>query len=324
VTDEPARGRDAEPHGALVSICVPTYNGARWLREALESATSQSYLATEILVVDDRSDDRSAEIARSVADARIRVVVNERRLGMVANWNRCIALASGDFVKFLFQDDLLHAECVDRLVRPMLASGAVMSFSRRAIELLEPSDARSHAWKARFAELHAGFGPLGDVNDGPQLLRRQLARQPFKNWIGEPTSVLLRTETVRHVGGFNERLHQLVDSELWLRLMARGAVAFVDAPLVNFRVHPGSSTNVNRARGHDWLDSLWLAEALVGDPEVGRLFPAVGALRRRAYREVVRAELARTVRRQRPAILTRLGDLFGYVRWRVGRRSVAV
>src|SRR5258705_231166 len=81
----------------LVSICVPAYNGARFLRECLESALAQTCADFEILVVDDSSGDNTAALARDYPRRfpRVRVHVNERNLGLVANWNRYVELAPG-------------------------------------------------------------------------------------------------------------------------------------------------------------------------------------------------------------------------------------
>ncbi len=97
----------------LVSICIPTFNGARWIRECLTSALAQSYQPIEILVVDDGSTDGTVELVQSLKDERTRVIVNEQNQGMVHCWNKCIELARGEFVKFLFQDDVLYPDCTE-------------------------------------------------------------------------------------------------------------------------------------------------------------------------------------------------------------------
>src|SRR5438045_2978412 len=99
-----------------VSICVPTYNGARWIGEAIESALGQTFGEFELLIVDDASTDDTLERVRRVSDPRIRIERNERNLGLVGNWNQCVRLARGEFVKFLFQDDLLYPTCLERML----------------------------------------------------------------------------------------------------------------------------------------------------------------------------------------------------------------
>src|SRR5262245_28937104 len=117
-----------------VSLCIPVWNGAAFLPEALASALGQTFRDFELLVVDDASDDASAAIAAATGDPRLRVLRNERRLGIPGCWNRCLAEAGGEYVKFLFQDDLLApgalATLVDALERE---PSAVLAFGRREI-----------------------------------------------------------------------------------------------------------------------------------------------------------------------------------------------
>src|SRR5215468_6023153 len=92
-----------------VSVCIPTYNGAAYLSECLESVMRQTFAAIEILIVDDGSSDSSASIAQQYtrADKRIRLFVNKKHLGLVSNWNHRVDLASREWIKFVFQDDIL-------------------------------------------------------------------------------------------------------------------------------------------------------------------------------------------------------------------------
>src|SRR4030042_6580522 len=102
---------------SLVSVCIPSYNGARWIREAIDSAQAQTYKPLEIVIVDDASTDNTLEIIRSYRDPRIRIEVNKKNLGPINNWNRCIKLAKGSLIKFLHQDDVLYPTCVEKMVR---------------------------------------------------------------------------------------------------------------------------------------------------------------------------------------------------------------
>src|ERR1700730_17966377 len=101
-----------------VSICIPTYNGSTYLPACLDSALSQTYSDFELLIVDDCSSDDSVDIAKAYAkrDSRIQVFVNDHNLGLVGNWNRSVQLSRGEWVKFIFQDDLIRPECLGRML----------------------------------------------------------------------------------------------------------------------------------------------------------------------------------------------------------------
>src|SRR5713226_4940123 len=129
LTAEDVRSKESDgtrsslrPARDSVSVCIPTFNGAKWILPSINSVLSQSCLPFEILVIDDASTDDTVELVRSLENERIRLIVNDRNLGIPVNWNRCVDLSRGEFVKFLFQDDLLYPECIEKMVRLLLAN----------------------------------------------------------------------------------------------------------------------------------------------------------------------------------------------------------
>jgi glycosyltransferase involved in cell wall biosynthesis len=243
---------------------MPTRNGARWIREALESALAQSWEPLEVLVVDDASSDDTVRIVRGAGDARVRVVENRAARGLPGNWNRCVELARGAFVKFLFQDDLLHPRCVERMAGVLERHPSVgLVFSRREILLEDPGDPRALAWKRTFGTLHLGLGPLGERNPGLALAWRCVRGGLHVNRVGEPTAVMVRRACFERLGVFDGRLRQLVDWEMWLRVMVAYDIGFVDEALATFRVHAASATEENVRARRDRFDKLILWEGFL-------------------------------------------------------------
>ena len=253
----------------LVSICIPTYQGSRWIRDSIASALAQDYPRVEVVVSDDRSTDGTAEVAESIGDPRVRVVRSDQRLGMARNWNRSVRLARGDYIKFLMQDDLLDPTCVSRMAAVLSKNPSVgFVFALRAITCEDPSDRSSAHLAKKLEALPRQLGVLGEVNDGRAVFEA-MRRSGFRsNLIGEPTAVMVRRDALRRVGLFNTRLRQLTDLEMWLRLVFFFDVGFVAAPLATFRLHPTSATSANAAAGDAWLDRLWVLEGLRGHPEI--------------------------------------------------------
>ncbi|MCX6901152.1 MAG: glycosyltransferase family 2 protein, partial [Verrucomicrobia bacterium] len=102
----------------LVSVLIPAYNAEAHLAEAIESVLDQRFTDWELIIVDDASTDRTAEIAQSCADGnRIRYFRNERNLGKWPNHNRCAELAHGKHLKFLHADDLLYPLCLQVMLQ---------------------------------------------------------------------------------------------------------------------------------------------------------------------------------------------------------------
>ncbi|MFT3783340.1 MAG: glycosyltransferase [Nibricoccus sp.] len=243
----------------LVSLCIPTYNGAAFIAETIASALKQTYGRLEIIVSDDRSTDRTVELVEAAAKGSqipVRILRHEPS-GMVANWSNCIAHARGSYVKFLFQDDLLEPDCVERMVEIARKDSAIgLVFSPRRVELR--GDKSNESLKAAYREstdLHKGWTNLQEIQPGFALLNdSKLLSHPI-NKIGEPTTVLISKAALAAVGGFDPSLRQLVDVEMWLRIMTQFKVGFCHKSLSCFRLHPKQATQVNVQEGairEDW------------------------------------------------------------------------
>jgi len=94
------------PVRARVSVIVPGYNHASFIKEALQSALDQDYPDLEVIVIDDCSSDNSVEIAQSINDKRIDVRKNAKNLGAYATQNRAMEVATGDYIAILNSDDV--------------------------------------------------------------------------------------------------------------------------------------------------------------------------------------------------------------------------
>lgn len=308
--------------GPMVSICIPTFNGASWIRDAIGSALAQAPDLCEVVVSDDGSEDDTLAIARSLDNPRLRVIANEPRVGMARNWNRAVNASWGVYIKLLMQDDLLEPDCVSRMLeaagdRPEVG----LVFCPRTIHLDDPDDISAQRWRNRYGVLHGRLGRLKTVNDGRTIFAAMWRDRFRGNWIGEPTAVMVRRDAFAQVGLFNLQLPQATDLEMWLRIAYFYDVAFVDTPLVTIRFHVRSASSVNDRLGLSWLDRIWLLEGLRVHPEIRRELASWGG--RRIWFFTCAAATKRLVRiamSRRGATRTCLGQLGDYLRFRLGRR----
>jgi glycosyltransferase involved in cell wall biosynthesis len=302
----------------LVTICIPTYNGEAWIREAVRSALAQTYTTTEVLVVDDASTDNTTGIVRSIHDSRIRLEINRRRLGLVRNWNQCLRLSKGKFIKPLFQDDVLYPRCVQYMQLVLAQSENIgLVFALRDILVRNASG----KWVIKPRRIVNGFGRLQSVNRGEPMFREWLRNGYRENWIGEPSSVMLRKSCLTQTGLFNIKMWMCADFELWMRIMHLYDIGFVNQPLSAFRVHSESATIIGTNLNMHWLDTTWLIEGLLA-AGLGRKYPELRRLRIRELLQAIKYEVWRLRRRYRinpPSVarsfvgysLYRLGLLFG-------------
>ncbi|TXG38862.1 glycosyltransferase family 2 protein [Seonamhaeicola maritimus] len=237
----------------LVSICIPTYNGETFLEEALDSAISQSYPNIEVVVSDDASTDATLDIIKAYKHkTSIPIsVYNHKPQGIGANWNHCVKQVKGDYIKFLFQDDLLHPECISKMMKMALSKPNVgLVYCKRHL-LYSKTTPKIKDFMAFYGNLHTTWQSLkveqGIMKGSSYLKDKNLLNAP-KNKIGEPVAVLLKSTCFSEVGYFNEDLQQTLDYEYWYRIMKKYNIGFVNEVLVSFRLHDAQASVTNKAK----------------------------------------------------------------------------
>ncbi len=255
----------------LVSVCVPVYNGGDLLERSLKSILAQTFTNYELLVVDDGSTDGSYERAQSIVGSapRARLIRNTHNLGLVGNWNRCVELARGEFVKFVFQDDWINPTCLERLVEAHRPGVGLVICKRRLEYAPETSRDRREQYERYIQknafELHFPNCSLISSKTFSDLV----LKRPVDNCIGEPTTVLITKDVFGQLGLFNPNLIQLCDWEMWVRIGTRFDVAYVPEELAAFRVHRGGQSARNfamRAYQTSMLDPLVLLHQILYSP----------------------------------------------------------
>jgi glycosyltransferase involved in cell wall biosynthesis len=235
----------------LVSICIPTYNGVKYIREAFHSAILQTYRPLEIIVSDDDSKDGTVDIIKSFlnqTDIPIHIFQHEPS-SIGKNWNNCVKKANGSYIKFLFQDDILEPDCVEILMKKAQEGIDVgLVFCKRKI-IFDEQNNNHLEWVRRYGNLHEHWTNLRSLQSGKNLLKDHKFLKLPTNKVGEPTAVLLNKIVFSKVGYFDTQLKQDLDSEFWYRVFTQFQIAFVDQFLVKFRLHDEQATKKNEHLG---------------------------------------------------------------------------
>lgn len=224
------------PTVPLVSICLPTYNGEKSLRNAVASVLAQTWTDFELIAVDDHSTDRTPDVLSAFRDPRLTVVRNPANLGPEGNWNRALSLARGKYVKLFHQDDLLAPDCLARQVAVLERHDtAVLALSSRTILSAAgaPITVRGAPWKEGLVTAQAAVTAC--VRAGTNVL-------------GEPSAGLFRRETALKAGAFDGSIPYLIDLDYWMRLLRFGPAYYLPAPLASFRISAGSCSVAMRRR----------------------------------------------------------------------------
>ncbi len=205
----------------LVSVIIPTRNRASLLSVAVRSALDQTLRELEVLVVDDASEDRTAEVVAGISDPRLRSLRQPTRSGGAAARNAGIRASRGQYVAFLDDDDEWLPEKLE-LQLALFADAApeigVVYSSYLVVEL-----ETGRVIGRKIAEKR------GD------LARDLLVR----NCIGGTPSVVVRRSLLERVGLFDERLPSFQDYDLWIRLSRHCEFDYVSRDLLRCSMHGG-------------------------------------------------------------------------------------
>jgi glycosyltransferase involved in cell wall biosynthesis len=234
-----------------VSIIIPCYNQAHFLAEAVQSALDQDYPNKEVIVVNDGSPDNTREVAVSFGD-RIVYIEQENR-GLSGARNTGIRAAGGDYIAFLDSDDAY-------------LPGAL---SIQADWLNRHSDIAMVCGDARLYDGKQTFGRKSGWSGRP--VHPENFRWETVEYCATPSTVMLRRSVLNTVGFFDETLKNAAEDWLmWVRMSKHFNMAYLDQPLIYYRVHDWNATrNVERInRGNRY------AVAVVVDDPGFAMYPA--------------------------------------------------
>lgn len=211
-----------------VTVGIPLYNGMPYIGEAILSVINQTYTDWELIITDDASTDRSAEVVAEFKDPRIRYHRNPRRMALLNNWSRCLMLGNGEYGKLLCQDDLLHPTCLERQVAVLDSNPDItlVTSASRVISGCGIPLARRRMFRRSRAYT------IQDVTDRMAWTGT--------NPIGEPGVGLFRLDTWYRMGACCGTVPYVIDLDLWVRLLRMGRGYYRDEVLFDFRLSPNS------------------------------------------------------------------------------------
>jgi len=223
---ESAEGQFAER--PLVSVVIPTYNHAKFLRQAITSALSQTYQPSEVIVIDDGSTDDTPNVAAQFHDQI--TYLSQTNQGLSVARNTGILRARGEFIQLLDSDDELCPDTLNTLVDAVIRrpQGSVFFASWDEIDLGGRVTAHVDAKPLPSDTFHALFDPMA---------------------IGPPCRYLVRRSAFARVGIFDSRLHACEDWEMWLRMASEG-LEFVAEPSACSRYR---NYSVSMSKNHELM-----------------------------------------------------------------------
>jgi len=260
------------PSTPLVSVIMPCYNAGAHLREAVESVLGQTYGNVELIIIDDGSDDASAQIVADLAarnSGRI-TTLETRREGPYPARNAGLARASGEFVAFLDADDYWSRDFLAKLHSALAGTDAVLAYC--GWQNVGATDRTNEPY----------VPPDYEQGDKLEMFLRAASPWPIH-------AALVRRRILEEVGGFDTNLATCMDYDLWLRIGASRPIVRVPEVLAYYRFHTGGQITSQQWRQ---AENVWLVKKtfVAASPHVVARFKPErlrelidGALLRRGY-----------------------------------------
>lgn len=268
-------------HVPTLTVAIPTCNGAAHLAETLRGLLEQDCAPFDLLVSDDRSDDGTLDLVRDLAGDRARISVNDERLGLARNWNRCVELCRTSLIAIFHQDDIPGPGHLAGHMRAFAGDPAIGLVCSASTVI----DEQGHPVPPSIVD-PGGLGPDGRVFGPGELSAHMVTGNPLRC-----SAVSIRVEAHRASGGFDPSYRYVVDWDFWLRVSRSWKVAWLASPTVKVRWHLKSETHRFRTGRADLDENRRLLETLFGEDLADH--PGRDRLRHQADHRLARAFLNR-------------------------------
>lgn len=217
-----------------VSVIMPTYNHAPFVSEAIQSVLAQQGVDFELLIADDGSQDETVTVARAHSDPRISITANPVNRGACVVVNELISAARGQYIALLNSDDAWASDTKLAEQVQLLDQNPHIGASFGRASFMDRDG-------QPMAKSEVAFGHAFDQGNRSQA---EWVRRFFEhgNCLCHPT-MLIRKVCYEELGGYNNRLRQLPDFDMWVRLVKRFQIHISDKEWVRFRVLPGENAS---------------------------------------------------------------------------------
>lgn len=200
-----------------VTVLTSVYNGEKYLRKAIDSIFNQTFRDFEFLIINDGSTDRTAEILESYNDPRIKIINNEKNMGLTKSLNKGLKMAKGEYIARMDADDI---SMPDRL--------------KKQVDFLDAH--QDYAVVGTFVKI------LNKDSEVICLLERPIEDTEIRGFLKRDNciahgSVMIRKTCLIDVGLYDELMERSQDYELWLRLSEKYRLANIPNYLYMWRRH---------------------------------------------------------------------------------------
>lgn len=203
----------------IVSIAIPLYNHEKFIKNCIDSILEQTYQNLEIIIVDNRSTDRSVEIVKNYKDSRIKLIQNKINIGFSANLKKALSQSSGKFTCILCSDDTIHPKKIEKQLNEIKNHDVIFTFTKT---INEKGEYITHEIEKIFNK---------------EVQPHNIGNHLFKN--GNflcLSSCMLKTELLKKVS-IDPCLLSLPDFQMFIQLYLEGCkFKVINEPLTYYRI----------------------------------------------------------------------------------------
>ena len=234
---------------AKISIIIPAYNAGAYIGRALDSIVSQSFVDFEIIVVDDGSTDNTRDVVSTYSDSDCRVIYywQEGSGGPASPRNKGLQFATCDYIAIFDADDIMLPGKLEKQYAFFAKNPDVALIFSNYEEIDEDDHVIAHDCLYRSEEFQKIIRNKTKDN-GYRFYSTEIVDHLLKHNFIPTSSVIVKKEIIRAVGGFDENLKNSDDHDMWLKILQRNDCACIDVVLHQYRVRDGniSSRNIER------------------------------------------------------------------------------
>lgn len=209
-----------------VTVLMSVYNGEKYLRQAIDSILNQTFKDFEFLIINDGSTDKTLEILQSYNDSRIKIINNEKNIGLTKSLNKGLRIASGKYIARQDADDVSLPERLKKQVK-FLEKNKTVGLLGSSYYIIDANDKRI---------------AIDKISTEKNASSKQTAHFICHG------SVLIRKKCLEKVGTYREIFKYAQDYDLWLRVANKFEIRNIREPLYNLRITDNSISSKKKSQ----------------------------------------------------------------------------
>lgn len=266
-----------------VSVIVPTYNRASYLKEAIQSILDQEFQDFDIVITDNASSDETESVVAAFASSKICYYKNETNIGVVNNHNKALSLATGTYICVFSDDDIMLQDNLTKKIAVLEKYESVVLVHSNVFVINEKGDVVGSHWAERYYDKWK----MSHDKDG-FFTGTDYFKVLYCDWnIISMPSVIFRRNVLDEVLEFNIESKYFCDWDMWMRMVLYGDVYYLQQPLVKYRMH--STNTINELNKNNEKAELVLIKNMLSD-KYGDVLNRIGI-----RREDIEASVARQI-----------------------------